>query len=197
MYFRLCVIEHMYGTISSLSEPGKNVSLTPWPLGWHAYGLLQRADRKYDEAIKCYRNALKWDKVNYWLSLHSLIINNTLINRDLPRSIFYQVLRRFFAESGYWLFTLIITARGEWGSWLSIWARLTLIKWLSAAMHSRFRWTRNSKYKKILNTEHKFVTLYVINSAKNIFIYYSVHYFTLKKLNLLGLIILPSPSNTE
>ena len=28
------------------------------------YGLLQRADKKYDEAIKCYRNALKWDKVS-------------------------------------------------------------------------------------------------------------------------------------
>ncbi|PRD28922.1 UNVERIFIED_CONTAM: N-alpha-acetyltransferase 15- NatA auxiliary subunit [Trichonephila clavipes] len=30
--------------------------------GWHVFGLLQRSDRKYDEAIKCYRNALKWDK---------------------------------------------------------------------------------------------------------------------------------------
>jgi peptide alpha-N-acetyltransferase len=28
------------------------------------YGLLQRSDKKYDEAIKCYRNALKWDKDN-------------------------------------------------------------------------------------------------------------------------------------
>jgi len=49
---------------------------------------------------------------------------------------------------------------------------------------------------KTLNTEHKFVTLYVINSAQNIFIYYSVQYFTFKKWNLLGLIILQSPSNT-
>ena len=32
--------------------------------GWHVYGLLQRSDKKYDEAIKCYRNALKWDKVS-------------------------------------------------------------------------------------------------------------------------------------
>ena len=31
---------------------------------WHVYGLLQRSDRKYDDAIKCYRNALKWDKVS-------------------------------------------------------------------------------------------------------------------------------------
>lgn len=34
------------------------------PTGWHVYGLLQRSDKKYDEAIKCYRNALKWDKDN-------------------------------------------------------------------------------------------------------------------------------------
>ena len=32
---------------------------------WHVYGLLQRSDKKYDEAIKCYRNALRWDKVSY------------------------------------------------------------------------------------------------------------------------------------
>lgn len=31
---------------------------------WHVYGLLQRSDKRYDEAIKCYRNALKWDKDN-------------------------------------------------------------------------------------------------------------------------------------
>ncbi|XP_065564396.1 N-alpha-acetyltransferase 15, NatA auxiliary subunit-like isoform X2 [Artemia franciscana] len=31
---------------------------------WHVYGLLQRADKKYDEAIRCYRNALKCDKEN-------------------------------------------------------------------------------------------------------------------------------------
>lgn len=31
---------------------------------WHVFGLLQRSDKKYDEAIKAYRNALKWDKDN-------------------------------------------------------------------------------------------------------------------------------------
>lgn len=33
-------------------------------IGWHVYGLLQRSDKRYDEAIKCYRNALKLDKDN-------------------------------------------------------------------------------------------------------------------------------------
>lgn len=40
------------------------VSVTARVPGWHVYGLLQRSDKKYDEAIKCYRNALKWDKDN-------------------------------------------------------------------------------------------------------------------------------------
>ena len=31
---------------------------------WHVYGLLQRSDKKYDEAMKCYRNALKYEKDN-------------------------------------------------------------------------------------------------------------------------------------
>jgi N-alpha-acetyltransferase 15/16, NatA auxiliary subunit len=29
---------------------------------WHVYGLIYRADRNYEEAIKCYRNALRIDK---------------------------------------------------------------------------------------------------------------------------------------
>lgn len=31
---------------------------------WHVFGLLQRADKKYDAAIKAYQNALKWDPDN-------------------------------------------------------------------------------------------------------------------------------------
>ena len=49
-----------------------NVKLTP---GWHVYGLLHRADKNYEEAIKCYSHgisqvdtrqflALKYDKEN-------------------------------------------------------------------------------------------------------------------------------------
>ena len=48
------------------------------------YGLLQRSEKKYDEAIKCYRNALKWDKVRcndkitnaYWSPIWSKINTN-------------------------------------------------------------------------------------------------------------------------
>lgn len=31
---------------------------------WHVYGLLYRADKNYEEAMKCYRNALRFDKDN-------------------------------------------------------------------------------------------------------------------------------------
>lgn len=31
---------------------------------WHVYGLMRRADKNYEEAIKCYTQALKYDKVS-------------------------------------------------------------------------------------------------------------------------------------
>lgn len=45
---------------------------------WHVYGLLQRSDRKYDEAIKCYRNALKWDPVSSKKTLSEFFLCNYL-----------------------------------------------------------------------------------------------------------------------
>lgn len=40
---------------------------------WHVFGLLQRSDRKYDEAIKAYKAALRWDKVSVPIPSVSLI----------------------------------------------------------------------------------------------------------------------------
>ena len=31
---------------------------------WHVYGLMNRIDRNYEEALKCYTHVLKYDKVN-------------------------------------------------------------------------------------------------------------------------------------
>lgn len=33
-------------------------------VGWHVYGLLYRSDKNYEEAVKCYKNALKYDRDN-------------------------------------------------------------------------------------------------------------------------------------
>lgn len=69
--------------------------------GWHVYGLLQRSDKKYDEAIKCYRNALKWDKDNLHilrdLSLLQIQMRDlegyrvgSLINAVRSKSVIFQ-----------------------------------------------------------------------------------------------------------
>lgn len=44
-------------TIDHLSQ------LSPSFLGWHVFGLLYRSDKNYEEALKCYSQALKIDKV--------------------------------------------------------------------------------------------------------------------------------------
>lgn len=31
---------------------------------WHVYGLLYRSDKRYDDAVKCYKNATKYDQSN-------------------------------------------------------------------------------------------------------------------------------------
>lgn len=69
---------------------------------WHAYGLLQRSDYKYDEAIKCYRNALKWNQNNIqiWRDLSALQIQM----RDLEG----------YSESRFQLFKLRPTQRASW-----------------------------------------------------------------------------------
>ncbi|XP_063988506.1 N-alpha-acetyltransferase 15, NatA auxiliary subunit isoform X2 [Diachasmimorpha longicaudata] len=69
---------------------------------WHVYGLLQRSDKKYDEAIKCYRNALKWDK------------DNLQILRDL--SLLQIQMRDLdgYKDTRYQLFMLRPTQRASW-----------------------------------------------------------------------------------
>ena len=42
------------------------------PICWHVYGLLHRSNRKYDDAISCYRNALRQDPVGILIVLFRL-----------------------------------------------------------------------------------------------------------------------------
>ncbi|KAJ1550622.1 N-alpha-acetyltransferase 16, NatA auxiliary subunit, partial [Nowakowskiella sp. JEL0078] len=48
---------------------------------WHVYGLLYRADKNYEEAVKCYTHALKYDKFTKAIVL--LFQENSQIIRDL------------------------------------------------------------------------------------------------------------------
>ncbi|XP_058789166.1 N-alpha-acetyltransferase 15, NatA auxiliary subunit [Phymastichus coffea] len=69
---------------------------------WHVYGLLQRSDKKYDEAIKCYRNALKWDK------------DNLQILRDLSLLQIQMRDLEGYKDTRYQLFMLRPTQRASW-----------------------------------------------------------------------------------
>lgn len=69
---------------------------------WHVFGLLQRSDRKYDEAIKCYRNALKWDK------------DNIQILRDLSLLQIQMRDLEGYRDTRYQLFNLRPTQRASW-----------------------------------------------------------------------------------
>ncbi|RWS22918.1 N-alpha-acetyltransferase 15: NatA auxiliary subunit-like protein, partial [Leptotrombidium deliense] len=69
---------------------------------WHVYGLLQRSDHKYDEAIKCYRNALKWDK------------DNIQILRDLSLLQIQMRDLEGYRDTRYTLFMLRPTQRASW-----------------------------------------------------------------------------------
>ncbi|XP_026679216.1 N-alpha-acetyltransferase 16, NatA auxiliary subunit [Diaphorina citri] len=69
---------------------------------WHVYGLLQRSDKKYDEAIKCYRNALKWEH------------DNIQIMRDLSLLQIQMRDLEGYRETRYQLFMLRPTQRASW-----------------------------------------------------------------------------------
>ena len=58
--------------------------------------LLQRSDKKYDEAIKCYRNALKWDNDNIQILRDLSLLQIQM--RDLDG---YKVISSFKMNSIY------------------------------------------------------------------------------------------------
>ncbi|CAF0928928.1 unnamed protein product [Brachionus calyciflorus] len=60
---------------------------------WHVYGLLQRADRKYDEAIKCYRNALRWDPENLQILRDLSLLQIQIRDLEGYRDTRYQLLQ--------------------------------------------------------------------------------------------------------
>lgn len=59
---------------------------------WHVFGLLQRSERKYDEAIKAYRNALKWDKDNLQILRDLSLLQIQMRDLEGYRDTRYQLL---------------------------------------------------------------------------------------------------------
>ena len=70
---------------------------------WHVYGLLQRSDRKYDEAIKCYRNALKWDKDNLQILRDLSLLQIQMRDLDGYKDTRYQLLVLKPAQRASWI----------------------------------------------------------------------------------------------
>lgn len=70
---------------------------------WHVYGLLQRADHKYDEAIKCYRNALKWDKDNLQILRDLSLLQVQMRDLEGFRDTRYQLLKVRPAQRQSWI----------------------------------------------------------------------------------------------
>uniref|UniRef100_A0A672YZP5 N-alpha-acetyltransferase 15, NatA auxiliary subunit n=1 Tax=Sphaeramia orbicularis TaxID=375764 RepID=A0A672YZP5_9TELE len=70
---------------------------------WHVYGLLQRSDKKYDEAIKCYRNALKWDKDNLQILRDLSLLQIQMRDLEGYRETRYQLLQLRPAQRSSWI----------------------------------------------------------------------------------------------
>ncbi|MCJ8733750.1 hypothetical protein PDJAM_G00227270 [Pangasius djambal] len=70
---------------------------------WHVYGLLQRSDKKYDEAIKCYRNALKWDKDNLQILRDLSLLQIQMRDLEGYRETRYHLLQLRPAQRASWI----------------------------------------------------------------------------------------------
>lgn len=88
---------------------------------WHVYGLLQRSDKKYDEAIKCYRNALKWEKDNIQILRDLSLLQVQMRDLDGYKVFIIKKFKRaginlflIKKDTRYQLFMLRPTQRASW-----------------------------------------------------------------------------------
>ncbi|OWF46600.1 N-alpha-acetyltransferase 15, NatA auxiliary subunit-like [Mizuhopecten yessoensis] len=111
---------------------------------WHVYGLLQRSDRKYDEAIKAYRNALKWDK------------DNLQILRDLS---LLQIQMRDLEGYRDTRYQLLVLRPGQRASWIGYAMSYHLLKDYDMAF-SIIEEFRKTQMPKPLDYEHSELLMY-------------------------------------
>ncbi|XP_034778241.2 N-alpha-acetyltransferase 16, NatA auxiliary subunit-like [Acipenser ruthenus] len=69
----------------------------------HVYGLLLRSDKKYDEAIKCYRNALKLDKDNLQILMDLSLLQIQMRDLEGYRETRYQLLQLRPTQRASWI----------------------------------------------------------------------------------------------
>ncbi|KAI9225207.1 MAG: NMDA receptor-regulated protein 1-domain-containing protein [Piptocephalis tieghemiana] len=73
---------------------------------WHVYGLIHRKYQDYEEAIKCYRNALRFEK------------NNIQIQRDLSILLMQERQLEGYTEAREDLLALSAHQRAFWVGWI-------------------------------------------------------------------------------
>lgn len=112
---------------------------------WHVYGLLQRSDRKYDEAIKCYRNALKWDK------------DNLQILRDLS---LLQIQMRDLEGYRDTRYQLLVLRPAQRASWIGYAMAYHLLKDFSMALRILEEFRKTQSQPKPFDYEHSELLLY-------------------------------------
>ncbi|EGW07011.1 NMDA receptor-regulated protein 1 [Cricetulus griseus] len=64
---------------------------------------MERSDKKYDEAIKCYRNALKWDKDNLQILRDLSLLQIQMRDLEGYRETRYQLLQLRPAQRASWI----------------------------------------------------------------------------------------------
>ena len=96
---------HVYGLLQVWSNQCRHLSKGSYQIDWTFKIMLelgdsvyfsislQRSDKKYDEAIKCYRNALKWDNDNIQILRDLSLLQIQM--RDLDG---YKVIGSFWRE---------------------------------------------------------------------------------------------------
>lgn len=70
---------------------------------WHVYGLLHRAEKNYEEAIKCYHHALKYDKDNINIIRDYSLLLVQMRNYEQYVAIRHQLLKIKPNFKMYWI----------------------------------------------------------------------------------------------
>ncbi|KAG5449784.1 N-alpha-acetyltransferase 15, NatA auxiliary subunit [Clonorchis sinensis] len=70
---------------------------------WHIYGLIQKSDRKYDEAIKCYLQALRLDPENLQVLRDLSVLQMQLRNYEGCKDTRYKLLMLRPSQRASWI----------------------------------------------------------------------------------------------
>lgn len=71
---------------------------------WHVYGLVQRSDKKYDEAMKAYKMALRIDRDNMQILRDLSLLQIQMRDLEGYRVNFCHLIHLFYIDILYQIF---------------------------------------------------------------------------------------------